>query len=163
MVSKGFWQEVIERKITHEQKILEQLLHMGIETLEWLTETSIYDSNDESSEERSLFELADVIIVLMDLCGGIGIDVNLNTVSSSLSLKQNCDALKAIKTFLDNTRKRGEFTQADAEEVIKIIFCMYGKALILTYVEEKMERNIQRPTKYGKQTFKMRLQYVSKA
>lgn len=161
MVGKGFWQEV--GKITDEQKILEQLLHISIEALEWLSENSVYDSSDESSEEKSLFELADVLIVLMDLCGGIGIDVDLNRIRAPVSLLQDCDALVAIKNFLDATRKRGEFTQADVESLVSTVYCMYGKALILTYIEEKMERNIQRPAKYGKTSFKMRLKNAGEA
>lgn len=163
MVGKGFWQDVSERKITGEQKILEQLLHMAIETLEWLSENSVYDSSDESSEEKSLFELADVLIVLMDLCGGVGIDVNLNQIRAPVSLSQDCDALASVKNFLDATRKRGEFTQADVESLVSTVYCMYGKVLILTYIEEKMERNIQRPPKYGKMSFKMRLKDASEA
>lgn len=148
MQGKGFWEDIDEGKITAEQKILEQLLHVAIETLEWLT---------AESEEETVRELADIIIVLMDLCGGLGIDIDLNRMHSSLSLQQDCDALMAIKTFLDGTRKKGKFEQADVETLIKTCYCMYGKPVVLSYVDEKMDKNIQRPRKYGKQPFAMTL------
>lgn len=155
MIEKGFWNDVFEGKIPEGQKILEQLLHASIETLEWLT--AITEYSEESTEDASMYELADVLIVLLDLCGGIGIDVDLNDIRPSSLSKRECDSLKSIKNFFDGVRKNGFFTQADIEELVKVTYCMFGKALILAYVEQKMEKNIQRPAKYGKQPFNMEL------
>jgi len=146
MVDKGFWQPFIDGKVTNNERIVEQVLHMVTEALEWLT---------ADNEQEQLEEAADVLIVLMDLCGGLGLAFSLDSYPPVAH--KTLDPVLAVCKLANAVRKEGEFTKGHVADVVKAMYSNWGKAYILAAVDAKMTKNKARPYQYGKQALKLQL------
>ncbi len=146
-VQKGFWDEYIDGAVTGTQKILEQLLHVSIELMEMAS-----SENDDARLEES----ADVIIVLLDLAGAMGWQIDLDEIPP-VSMENPVDLFKSVAALLQRARKQGTFEASDVITIIEDFYAMYGKVQIIMAVQAKAETNKNRPIKYGKQPFAMHI------
>lgn len=146
-VQKGLWDEYIDGKVSGPQKILEQLLHVSIELMAMAS-----SDNDDARLEES----ADVIIVLLDLAGAMGWQIDLEEIPP-VSMENPVDLFEAVARLLRLARSQGTFNADDVISIIEDFYAMYGKVQIIMAVQDKAETNKTQNAHFGAKPFAMQI------
>lgn len=137
MRRKGFWDEAEVLGGEYLQcHINQQLLHLFIELVEW-------------HETHNADELADILIVLCDLAGGLGHSIYSGQV---LPINMTDEPLElAIQRVANNWRKRGQVESASWRLCGEAIAreAHEWKLDLPHEFQKKMEHNMQRAMHYG--------------
>lgn len=140
---KGFWDNNVHG---NQATVFCELDHLSIEIYELFS----------SSVEGICEEAADVFIVLADIVGAFGkeVDVEYTDVQEHLEDKDipsYFDFMTVKSALSDIFRKKGYICLVESNKMIYLLFeyCNYKNVDLLKCVEEKMNKNRGRPYRFG--------------